>query len=209
MDGLGHSTPLRWRFAHCVFEESTLELVVAGVVVEIERKPLEVLRHLLRHAGEVVTKEELHAAVWPGRVLSDTVLTKAISRIRELLGDESQQLIKTVHGYGYRLIAPVSIEAAATRAPAVLGLKAGDSPPLRAQWKLIEHLSSGGSGEVWKVAHAKTGDVRVYKFAVSPEALNTLKREITLFRLLRQQLGAEAPVAEMLDWNLEEAPYFI
>ena len=208
MDALT-TAPLKWRFASCLFEESTLELSVEGRLVELERKPLEVLRHLLRHAGEVVTKEEIHAAVWPGRVLSDTVLTKAVSRIREVLGDDEQSLIKTVHGYGYRLIAPVSIEAALAKPSPVLGLKAGDSPPLRAQWRLEAHLGSGGSGEVWKVVHAKTGDVRVYKFAVDAAALNTLKREITLFRLVRQQLGPDAPIAEMLDWNLEEAPYFL
>ncbi len=179
MDALA-ATPLKWLFSRCVFEESTLELSVAGRLVELERKPLEVLRHLLRHAGEVLTKEEIHAAVWPGRVLSDTVLTKAVSRIREVLGDETQALIKTVHGYGYRLIAPVTVETASARsAPPALGLKAGDSPPLRAQWKLETHLGSGGSGEVWKVVHAKTGDVRVYKFALDAVALDTLKREIT------------------------------
>ena len=209
MDALA-TAPLKWLFSRCVFEESTLELSVDGAVVELERKPLEVLRHLLRHAGEVVTKEEIHAAVWPGRVLSDTVLTKAVSRIREVLGDDAQTLIKTVHGYGYRLIAPVRIEVAAAASPApVLGLKVDDSPPLRAQWRLDAHLGSGGSGEVWRVVHRKTGDVRVYKFAVDAEALNALKREITLFRLLRQQLGPSAPIAEMLDWNLEEAPYFV
>lgn len=203
------SAPLKWRFDRCVFEESTLELSVDGVLVELERKPMEVLRHLLRHAGEVVTKEEIHAAVWPGRLLSDTVLTKAVSRIREVLRDDTQAMIKTVHGYGYRLIAPVHIEAAAAAAAPVLGLKAGDSPPLRAQWQLLQHLGSGGSGEVWRVAHRKTGEVRVYKFALDADALLALKREVTLFRLLRQQLGPEARLAEILDWNLDEAPYFI
>lgn len=209
MDALA-TAPLKWLFERCVFEESTLELSVGGQLVALERKPMEVLRHLLRHAGEVVTKEEIHAAVWPGRVLSDTVLTKAVSRIREVLGDDAQTLIKTVHGYGYRLIAPVRIEVANVALPKpVLGLKTGDTPPLRAHWQLDIHLGSGGSGEVWKVVHRQTGDVRVYKFALDAEALNALKREITLFRLLRQQLGSEAPIAEMLDWNLEEAPYFL
>lgn len=208
MDALA-AVPLKWLFEHCVFDESSLELRVHGVLVELERKPLEVLRHLLRHAGEIVTKEELHTAVWPGRIVSETVLAKAISRIREVLADDAQTLIKTVHGYGYRLIAPVRVESAASVPTPVLGLRAGESPPLRPQWRLEQHLDRGGSGEVWKVVHRKTGDVRVCKFAVDAEALNTLKREITLFRLLRQQLGADAPIAEILDWNLEEAPYFL
>lgn len=211
MDAAVTPTFFVWRFERCVFDESSLELRVDGSRVELERKPLEVLRHLLRHAGEVVTKDELQAAVWPGRILSDTVLTKAVSRIREELGDDGQRIIKTVHGYGYRLVAAVTVAAANPPAwpVAVLGLKAGDAPPQRPQWRLQEHLDSGSSGEVWTVAHAKTGDVRVYKFAVDAEAYNALKREITLFRLLHQQLGGQAPVAEMLDWNLEEAPYFL
>ncbi|MES2883180.1 MAG: winged helix-turn-helix domain-containing protein [Pseudomonadota bacterium] len=207
---MDNPTPaFRWLFGGCVLDESRLELRVGSDLVELERKPLEVLRYLLRHAGEVVTKDELQNAVWAGRILSETVLTKAVSRIREVLGDEGTGLIKTVHGYGYRLVAEVRVEAAVTVAVPVLGLKAGDSPPSRPQWALESHLGSGGHGEVWRVLHRKTADARVFKFALQPEALDGLKREITLFRLLRQQLGDAAPVAEILDWNLEEAPYFL
>lgn len=211
MDVIAASAPLVWHFDHCRFEEASLELWVAGEPVELERKPLEVLRHLLRHAGEVVTKDELQNAVWPARVLSETVLTKAISRIREVLQDGEQRIIRTVHGYGYRLVAAVSVAATAAPPPPApsLGLKAGDSPPLRPHWNLVEHLNSGGFGEVWRVVQGKTGETRVYKFALNAEALAALKREITLFRLLRTQLGENAPLAEIRDWNLEEAPYFL
>ncbi|TAJ51824.1 MAG: hypothetical protein EPN60_02470 [Nevskiaceae bacterium] len=214
MDVIAASAPLVWHFDHCRFEEASLELWVAGELVELERKPLEVLRHLLRHAGEVVTKDELQNAVWPGRVLSETVLTKAVSRIREMLQDGEQRIVRTVHGYGYRLVAEVSVVAPSAAAlpppPApCLGLKAGDSPPLRPHWNLVEHLNSGGFGEVWRVMQGKTGESRVYKFALNADALSALKREITLFRLLRTQLGEEVPVAEIRDWNLEEAPYFL
>ncbi|HZP13683.1 MAG TPA: response regulator [Nevskiaceae bacterium] len=106
----------RWRFANAILDERTCELIVDGKEVEIERKPFEVLRVLLRRAGEVVSKDDLLAAVWPGRILSETVLTKCISRLREVLSDESQTIIKTTHGVGYRLIAPVAAEG--TSAPA-------------------------------------------------------------------------------------------
>src|SRR5688572_30028243 len=93
----------RWHFATAQLDERSLELRVNGAPVELERKPLEVLLHLLRHAGEVVTKDELIAAVWPGRVLSDSALTSCAHKLREALCDEQQAIIKTVHGYGYRL----------------------------------------------------------------------------------------------------------
>lgn len=215
-NGGGNAAPneplgnLIWSFGAAVLDESTLQLSVGGVSQVLERKPMEVLRHLLRHAGELVTKEELHQAIWPGRVLSETVLTKSISRIREVLADEQQRVIKTVHGYGYRLIAEVKVEACKSRGvAAVLGLKAGDAPPLRPQWRLQEHLTSGGSGELWRAVHHKTAEVRVFKFALDAAALTALRREITLYRLLNTQLPAPAPLAAILDWNIEEPPCFI
>ncbi len=99
-----------WKFADAQLDERTLELSVGGQVVELERKPLEVLRHLLVHAGEVVSHDQLQEAVWPGRILSESVIKKVISRLRDTLGDADHNIIKTVHGYGYRLLAPVEVE---------------------------------------------------------------------------------------------------
>jgi class 3 adenylate cyclase/DNA-binding winged helix-turn-helix (wHTH) protein len=94
-----------WTFANARFDEGSLELFVSGRLVELERKPLEVLRYLLHHAGDVVSKDELLAALWPGRILSETVIAKCVSRIREVLHDEEQVIVKTVHGFGYRFAA--------------------------------------------------------------------------------------------------------
>lgn len=207
-DDLGGAA-LCWHFSGCMLDESSLRLSVAGSVVELERKPLEVLRYLLRHAGEVVTKDEVLEAVWPGRILSDTVLAKAISRLREVLGEAGAPAIKTVHGYGYRLVAEVRVEQQAAPRPASLGLQPGDAPPLRPNWRLEQHLQSGGRGEVWRVRHAKTGETRVFKFALDEAALASLKREITLNRLLRSTLGSGAAIVPLLDWNLQDAPFFV
>ena len=94
-----------WTFANARFDEGSLELFVSGRLVELERKPLEVLRYLLHHAGDVVSKDELLDALWPGRILSETVIAKCVSRIREVLHDEEQVIVKTVHGFGYRFAA--------------------------------------------------------------------------------------------------------
>jgi class 3 adenylate cyclase/DNA-binding winged helix-turn-helix (wHTH) protein len=96
-----------WTFANARFDEGSLELFLGGELVELERKPLEVLRYLLHRPGEVVSKDELLAALWPGRILSDTVIAKCVSRIREVLCDEEQGIIKTVHGFGYRFSAEI------------------------------------------------------------------------------------------------------
>jgi DNA-binding winged helix-turn-helix (wHTH) protein len=99
-----------WRFGSVVLDERSLELTVSGRVVALERKPLEVLTYLLQRAGNLVTKEELAQALWPGRIVTDSNLTKCIAVIRTALQDRTHEIIKTVHGYGYRVIAPVFVE---------------------------------------------------------------------------------------------------
>lgn len=201
---------LRWLFSGFVLDETRLELSRGSRVLAIERKPLEVLLFLLQHSGEVVTKDELLAGVWPGRILSDTALAKTISRLRDVLGDERQALIKTVHGFGYRFSGAVSTEVVEREAPPLLQeLRAGDHPPLRPQWTLESRIGSGGMGDAWRVRHDETGEVRVFKFARDAVRLSALKREITLYRLIRSSLDDEAPIVSLLDWNLEQAPYFI
>ncbi len=198
----------RWHFAGTVFDERTLELLVNGIDAELERKPLEVLTYLLEHAGEVCTKDELLGGVWPGRILSETVLTKCIGRLREALGDRDQEIIKTAYGFGYRFIAPVQVEVAETAGPARLDLKPGDHPPGRPLWSLVERLGIGGHGETWRARHEKTREHRVFKFALDEASLGALKREITLFRIINDSLGDRAPILRLLDWNLEQLPCF-
>ncbi len=199
----------RWYFGRCCLDERTHELTVDGMDTEIERKPLEVLIYLLQHAGEVCTKDELLAHVWPGRVLSETVLTKCVGRLREVLGDDEQQLIKTAYGFGYRFVAAVRVETAPAPTPAHFEFRPGDHPIGRPLWSLVEKLGGGGQGEAWRARHDKTNEQRVFKFAVDESSLVTLKREITLFRVINDTLGESAQIVRLLDWNLEQFPYFV
>ncbi len=197
-----------WRFADIEFDERSLELRRDAAVLPLERKSKAVLLHLLHHAGEVVTRDELIEAVWPGRVLADSTITKTLSRLRAALNDEDQRLIKTEHGFGYRLIAEVKVEVSAGVAPPALDLSPGDRPPLRPNWTLVERLGAGGHGEAWRVRHDKTGEERVFKFALDADALVSLRREITLSRLLRESLGPRPDFVEIVDWNLEQPPFY-
>jgi len=199
----------RWSFGPAVFDERTMELRLSGEPVAIERKALQLLMHLLRHAGEVVTKDELQAAAWPGCSLSDSVLTKCMARLREALHDESQGLVKTVHGFGYRLIAPVSVATDATPVSPRFEFHAGERLPSRPLWSLVERLGTGGYGEAWLARQDRTGEQRVYKFAVDEGGLTALKREITIYRLLHDTLGERPDLTRLLEWNVEEPPYFL
>ncbi len=208
-DPLPPSRARRWRFAAAVFDERTLELHVDGEMVDIDRKPSEVLLYLLLHAGEVVTKDELLDAVWPRRILTETALTKCVARLREALRDDDQTIIRTIYGMGYRLVAAVHVEASVAPPTPHFDFHEGDSPPLRAHWKLLKRLGGGSHGEAWLAQHEKTAENRVFKFALDAPALGSLKREITLFRLLNDTLDERARIVRLLDWNLEQPPCFI
>jgi serine/threonine-protein kinase len=81
--------------------------------------------------------------------------------------------------------------------------------PAHAQWVLTDKLGEGGFGEVWLARHAKTKNVRVFKFCFDPERLRALKREVVLFRLLKEALGERRDIARVVDFGLDRAPYFI
>ena len=78
----------------------------------LETKPYELLRVFLHHPGETLSKDELIEAVWPGRVVTEGVLAKCVTKLRGALGDDEQQIIRTLHGYGYRWIAQLSTRTA-------------------------------------------------------------------------------------------------
>jgi DNA-binding winged helix-turn-helix (wHTH) protein/TolB-like protein len=101
-----NSDQLLWRFANCEFDDLRYELRVAGQAVEMERKPLDLLRYLLSKSGEIVKKEELLEAVWPGVLVVDASLATAVSKLRKVLGQ--QEAIQTVPRIGYRIAVPVT-----------------------------------------------------------------------------------------------------
>jgi serine/threonine protein kinase/class 3 adenylate cyclase len=86
---------------------------------------------------------------------------------------------------------------------------AGLAIPMRAHWTLESKLGEGGFGEVWLGMHDRTGERRVFKFCFDAEKLRSLKRELVLFRLLRQVLGDRQDIAKLYDVQLDEAPFFL
>jgi serine/threonine protein kinase len=85
----------------------------------------------------------------------------------------------------------------------------GLTVPGRPNWLLRERLGEGGFGEVWLAEHAKTREKRVFKFCFEAERLRGLKREVTLFRLLRDRLGERDDITRVLDWSFDAPPYFL
>jgi DNA-binding winged helix-turn-helix (wHTH) protein len=109
----------RWTFAGCVFHEANWTLVVDGNRVPIETKPLELLRELLLHAGNLVSKDRLMDRVWPDVEVVEASLPTAIRKLRRALRDDRRDrpIIETVPRIGYRLTVPVEVEELAETSP--------------------------------------------------------------------------------------------
>src|SRR5215472_7467114 len=107
------NTPGPQAFQFGVFELNLKagELRKQGAKIKLQEQPLQVLRLLLEHAGDVVTKEELRQRIWPSDTFVDFDhgLHSAVTRLREALGDssDSPRFIETLPRRGYRFIAPV------------------------------------------------------------------------------------------------------
>lgn len=196
-------------FGTAEFDEARFELRVAGLPVDVERRALEVLGYLLRHAGEVVTKGELLHEVWAGRVTVDKVLPNAVNKLRRALGEANADSITTVARIGYRLDGNVTRTAVGRQPISSLQLAAGQNVPGRPNFELQQQLSQGRGGEVWLGVHRKTRENRVYKFALDGERMRALKREATLLRVLDESLDHTGQFVELLDWNFSTSPFFL
>jgi Tol biopolymer transport system component/DNA-binding winged helix-turn-helix (wHTH) protein len=102
------------RFGQFELDLSEERLLKKGLAVRIENQPLQILTALLGNPGEMVTREDLCASLWPDGtyVDFDEGLNTAIKKLRYALGDsaESPVFIETVPRRGYRFIAPVQTD---------------------------------------------------------------------------------------------------
>ena len=103
-----------YTFGDYELDTTLYELRAAGAPCPLEPRVFNVLAYLVQHRAHVVTREELLAHLWPGLHISDTLLNTYIMEARKAVGDSGQvqRMIKTLHGRGYRFIAPTTAQRA-------------------------------------------------------------------------------------------------
>lgn len=113
----------------CVDDESRL-VVRAGETVHVSPKAFDLLMALIRERPRVLSKEALHAQLWPQTFVSDTSLAMLVAELRAALGESAREpkAIRTVHRHGYAFQAEVREEAgpqageADAKSPGVRGI---------------------------------------------------------------------------------------
>ena len=87
------------------------ELRRNGIKVKLQNQPFQILSMLLERPGEIITRDEMRARLWPAETFVDFDhgLNSAIRRLRDALGDsaENPTFVETLGGRGYRFIFPV------------------------------------------------------------------------------------------------------
>jgi DNA-binding winged helix-turn-helix (wHTH) protein len=123
------SSSSRNRFRFGVFEAdlTSRELRKNGTKIRLQEQPFQVLALLLENHGQVVTREELRANIWPVDTFVDfdNSLNTAINKIREALGDSADmpQLVETLPRRGYRFVATLETEVLRIDSLAVLPME--------------------------------------------------------------------------------------
>src|SRR5262245_16138835 len=147
--------------------------------VRLPPKVFAVLRLLVAHTGQLVTKEALLQAVWPDTVVSEAVLTTCIGELRRALGDTAQapRFIQTVHRRGYRFIGhlptdtssalPLCSPRLAPAPPPLLVGREGVLAHLR-QW--LAHVRQGARQVVWLTGEPGIGKTTVVNAFVEAAA---------------------------------------
>jgi len=187
------------KFGGTIFDAARGRLWRGGRPFELDRPTTAILKALVAEADTDIDKDRLLEAGWPGRVVHENSLAKAISRLRHTLGDDGDAL-KTVHGYGYRLAAePLAVPAPARAtllsgrrmpfalAAAALSLMAATWVAVRApaEAPLIKGEAADSIGRVlWVDDHPENNSVEraylerrkvaVYQVVTSEEALQLL-----------------------------------
>src|SRR6202051_5110092 len=91
---------MRWASGRAISLGANCE---RAVPVPIGGRAFDIMEVLVQSAGELVTKDDLSARVWPGAIIEENALQVHISAIRKAFGPD-REMLKTASGRGYRLL---------------------------------------------------------------------------------------------------------
>ena len=150
------------------------ELRRAGAAVPVEPQVFALLTLLVENHERMVSRDEIVERVWDGRIVSEAAISSRIKAARRAVGDdgERQEIIKTVHGRGFRCVAEVRIAVPRSESAAA-EVRAGPAgvetaAPATSSMPSIAVLPFGAEGV--------TGNFVALSEAVPHEIINALSR---------------------------------
>src|SRR2546421_643810 len=83
--------------------------------IKLRPKPFAALKYLVENPSRLISKAELIQTIWPDTAVTDDSLVQCLMEVRRALGDDAQQIIKTVPRRGYIFEQPVSVSGPAAQ----------------------------------------------------------------------------------------------
>jgi TolB-like protein/Flp pilus assembly protein TadD len=139
-----------YRFSGLELDTSRFQIRRGGEVLPVQPQVFDVLHYLVANHDRIVSKEELFAKVWDGRVVSEATLSSRIKDVRQLIGDDgkTQSQLMTIRHRGFRYVGAVEAELPSTRsivsAVAAAARGASSNPPTSIAVLPFEMLGEGG-----------------------------------------------------------------
>jgi len=186
------------RFGDFELDTALFELRQSGERIPLEPQVFDLLVFLARNSHRTVTREEIYAEIWGDRIVSDTALSSQIKAARRAVGDDgaSQHTISTLHGRGFRFVAPIEsgsraeakdadytnydrIAPAITRKPSVgvlpfLNLNQDSSEDVFADG-IAEDITTGLAKNRWLTVIARNP---AFAFRGSKESINAIGKKL-------------------------------
>ena len=139
------------RFGVFEVDLKACELRKQGLRLKLPEQPFQVLVVLLENPGEIITREELRNRLWPGDTFVDFDhgLNNAVMRLREVLGDSSEnpRFVETIPRRGYRFIAPVVGPGPAFPVPTTDSEAESGLAPIEATPQLVQRAASEATSQ--------------------------------------------------------------
>src|SRR5262245_29436142 len=137
---------MNFLFGECAIDAERRELQRSGKNVAVEPQVFDLLIYLIENRDRVVSRDDILAAVWHGRIVSESTVGSRINAARQAIGDDGkqQQFIRTVVRRGFRFVGDVK------ESPAPDNSAAASAPQVR------RRMAAGGPVPVQRVSFCKT-----------------------------------------------------
>lgn len=137
-----------------VFEDFSLdadrrELRRKGNLLPLEPQVFDLLLYLVQNRDRVVSKDDVLAAVWDGRLVSESTLTSRMNSVRSANGDtgEQQRLVRTIPRKGFRFVGDVREELIGMTNAPTISARAAARPPDKPSIAVLPFTNMSGDTE--------------------------------------------------------------
>jgi TolB-like protein/DNA-binding winged helix-turn-helix (wHTH) protein len=123
---------MQFHFDDHVLDTRRRELQRGPVRIAVEPQVFDLLVYLVQNRDRVVSRDDLIASVWGGRIVSDSALAARLNAVRKAIGDsgKAQRLIRTIPRRGFRFVGTVRVEPAGDDSTGAPDARSGDRPEI-------------------------------------------------------------------------------